>query len=84
LLIWLQHVVLDVCIVSVWEKQLTSGGITPFHRIVKDIFEMFNLTLAEYDTYLIITESVAVGCFALELISHLCVYLIESRASSIV
>ena len=84
LLIWLQHVVLDVCIVSVWEKQLTSGGITPFHRIVKDIFEMFNLTLAEYDTYLIITESVAVGCFALELISHLCVYLIESRASSII
>ena len=76
--------VLDVCIVSVWEKQLTTGGITPFHRIVQDVMSMFNLTLADYDTYLIITESVAVGCFALELISHLCVYIIESKALSIV
>lgn len=83
-LIWLQHVVLDVCIVSVWEKQLTTGGITPFHRIVQDVMSMFNLTLADYDTYLIITESVAVGCFALELISHLSAYIIESRALGII
>lgn len=82
--IWLQHVVLDVCIVSVWEKQLTTGGITPFHRIVKDIMAIFNLTLDDYDTYLIITESVAVGCFALELISHLSSYIIENKALSIV
>lgn len=83
-LIWLQHVVLDVCIVSVWEKQLTTGGITPFHRIVRDIMSMFNLTLADYDTYLIITESVAVGCFALELISHLSAYIIENKALGII
>lgn len=83
-LIWLQHVALDICIISVWEKQLTTGGITPFHRIVKDIFSIFNLTLADYDTYLIITESVAVGCFALELISHLAVYIIENKALGIV
>jgi len=70
-LIWLQHVVLDLCIVTVWEKQLTTGGITPFHRIVRDILSIFNLTLADYDTYLIITESVAVGCFSLELLSYL-------------
>lgn len=79
-LIWLQHIALDICIVSVWEKQLTSGEITPFHRIVKDIFEMFNLSLADYDAYLIITESVAVGCFALELISHLSVYIMTNKA----
>ena len=83
-LIWLQHVVLDICIVTVWEKQLTTGGITPFHRIVKDIMNMFNLTLADYDSYLIITETVAVGCFALELISHLSVYIIESKALNII
>lgn len=83
-LIWVQHVALDICIISVWEKQLTTGEITPFHRIVKDIFSVFNLTLVDYDTYLIITESVAVGCFALELISHLAVYIIESKALSIV
>jgi len=77
LLIWLQHIALDICIVTVWEKQLTSGGITPFHRIVQDILSMFNLTLADYDTYLIITEGVAVGCFGLELISHLAVYLLK-------
>lgn len=79
-LIWLQHVVLDLCIVTVWESQLTSGGITPFHRIVKDVFSMFNLTLADYDTYLIITESVAVGCFALELLSHLSEHIMKNMA----
>jgi hypothetical protein len=80
LLIWLQHVALDICIVSVWEKQLTTGEITPFHRIVKDVLSMFNLTLKDYDTYLIITEGVAVGCFALELISHLSVYIMTNKA----
>lgn len=83
-LIWLQHVVLDICIVTVWESQLTTGETTPFHRIVKDVLSMFNLTLADYDSYLIITESVAVGCFALELISHLSVYLMTNKASDIV
>jgi hypothetical protein len=77
LLIWIQHVALDICIVTVWEKQLTTGGITPFHRIVRDILSMFNLTLADYDTYLIITEGVAVGCFGLELVSHLSEYIIK-------
>jgi hypothetical protein len=80
-LIWLQHVVLDICIVTVWESQLTTGGITPFHRIVKDVFSMFNLTLDDYDTYLIITETIAVGCFALELISHLSVHIMTNMAS---
>lgn len=84
LLIWLQHVALDLCIVTVWEKQLTTGEITPFHRIVKDILAVFNLTLKDYDTYLIITESVAVGCFALELISHLSVYLMTNKALNII
>ena len=84
LLIWLQHVALDICIVSVWEKQLTSGGITPFHRIVKDILSMFNLTLEDYDTYLIITEGVTVACFALELISHFSVYLMTNKALNII
>lgn len=78
-LIWLQHIALDICIVSVWEKQLTTGGITPFHRIVQDVLSMFNLTLADYDTYLIITEGVAVGCFGLELISHLSEYLLKIK-----
>lgn len=83
-LIWLQHVVLDICIVTVWENQLTSGEITPFHRIVKDIMNTFNLSLSDYDAYLIVTETIAVGCFALELISHLSEYIIESKALSIV
>lgn len=83
-LIWLQHVALDICIVTVWEKQLTTGGITPFHRIVKDVLSMFNLTLDDYDTYLIITEGVAVGCFALELISHFSVYLMSNKALGII
>jgi hypothetical protein len=82
-LIWLQHVVLDICIVTVWEKNLTTGSLTPFHRIVKDIFAMFNLTLSDYDTYLLIVEGVAVGCFGLELISHLAVYLMTNRALNI-
>lgn len=83
LLIWLQHVVLKICIITVWEKQLTSGETTPFHRIVKDLLEIVNLKLTDYSTYLIITESVAVGCFGLELISYLSVYLMQNTASNI-
>jgi len=82
-LIWLQHVFLNICIITVWEHRLTNGEITPFHQIVKDILSMFNLTLVNYYEYLIITESVAVGCFALELISHLSVYLMKNKALNI-
>lgn len=75
LLIWLQHVILDICIFTVWEKQLITGEITPFHQIIKDILGLFNLTLDHYYTNLVIVEGVAVGCFGLELVSYLSDYI---------
>jgi hypothetical protein len=75
LLIWLQHVIFDVCVVTVWEKNFTKGSVTPFHKILRDVFRIFNITLEDYDTYLIIIESTAVGCFFLEILSYLSDYI---------
>jgi hypothetical protein len=73
--IFLQHVVFDVCIVSVWEHNLTKSEITPFHSVLEKILNTFNVTLAQYDKYLLVIEGVAVACFGLELLSHFSVYL---------
>lgn len=73
--IWLQHVIFDVCVVSVWEKNLTKSELTPFHSVLEKILKIFNISLLEYDTYLLVIEGVAVGCFGLELLSHFSVYI---------
>jgi hypothetical protein len=73
--IFLQHVVFDACIVSVWEQNLTKSELTPFHSVLEKILKIFNITLSQYDKYLLVIEGVAVACFGLELLSHFSVYL---------
>lgn len=67
LAIWIQHVVLKVCISVVAEKILTTNE-SPFHRL---IHELFGVTPGTFSNYLVTTETVAIGCFALELIANI-------------
>jgi hypothetical protein len=69
-IIWIQHVFLKVCISIVAEKVLTTNE-SPFHTLLQDLF---GLTPSTFSNYLVTSETVAIGCFALELISRTSVY----------
>jgi hypothetical protein len=77
-LIWVQHVVLKVCVVIVAEMDLTKTH-SPYYEIIGEVLhKFFNIKLIDFITYLIVAETVWVGCFGLELISKICEHLIYS------
>lgn len=67
--IWIQHVVLRVCVYVVAEKELTQT-ISPYSELIKELLHKYNITGDQFITYFILTETVGLGCFALELISR--------------
>lgn len=68
--IWVQHIFLKVCISIVAEKNLTKN-ISPFHTLLEDVFQ---ISSTDFSNYFITAETVALGCFGLELISRCSVY----------
>jgi hypothetical protein len=71
LIIWLQHIVLKVCISIVAEQTLTRSE-PPFFQIIRSIL---GISPSEFSTYFVIAETMAVGCFGLEIISNISVYI---------
>jgi len=68
-LIWIQHVVLKVCVVIVAEKGLTKNH-SPYYEIMGEFLnKIFNIQLSDFVTYLLVAETVAVACFGLEIVS---------------
>lgn len=67
LIIWIQHVVLKVCISVVAEKAFTENE-SPFHKLLEDLF---GISSSEFSNYLVTVETVAIGCFGLELLANL-------------
>jgi hypothetical protein len=67
-IVWLQHVFLKVCVLIVAEQNLTKNPATFFHKLVED---MFGISENEFGNYLMISETVALICFGLELISEI-------------
>lgn len=65
-LIWIQHILLKVCISVVAEKNFTNNT-SPFHTLLEDVFHIHP---ADFGNYFVVVETVAVGCLALELISR--------------
>jgi hypothetical protein len=72
-IIWLQHIFLKVCISIVAEQKLTQHE-PPFLKIIRDVLR---INPADFTTYFVIAETMAVGCLGLGLISRLSVYLHE-------
>ena len=68
-IIWIQHVLLRVCVYVVAEKELTQT-ISPYSELIKEFLNKYNITSKQFITYFIITETVGLGCFGLELISR--------------
>lgn len=74
-LIWIQHVVLKVCVVIVAEKGLTQHQ-SPYYEIMGEFLKkLFNVELNDFITYLLVAETVAVACFGLEIISKISEFL---------
>jgi hypothetical protein len=65
-IIWIQHIFLKVCISVVAEKNLTQN-ISPFHTLVEDLL---HISSNDFGNYFVTAETVALCCFALELISR--------------
>ena len=65
-LVWLQHIVLKVCVSIVAEKHLTKT-ISPFHELMETIFK---ISTNDYVNDYMIGETAVVLCLALELISR--------------
>jgi hypothetical protein len=72
-LIWLQHIFLQVCIVFIAERKLTNKE-PPFYEIVRNILHIEPI---QFTLHFVIAETIAVGCFGLELVSKLSVFLYE-------
>jgi len=73
LIIWMQHVFFKVCISIVAEQKLTNNE-PPFFQIIRDIL---HIQPTEFVNYFLVAETVWVGCFSLELLSKLSVFLYE-------
>jgi len=73
LVIWIQHVFFKVCISIVAEQKLTNNE-PPFFQIIRDIL---HIQPTEFINYFLVAETVWVGCFGLELLAKLSVYLYD-------
>lgn len=71
--IWLQHIFLQVCVFFIAERKLTNKE-PPFYEIIRDIF---HVEPEQFTIHFVVAETVAVSCFGLELISKLSVLLYE-------
>lgn len=73
LIIWIQHVFLKVCISIVAEQKLTQKE-PPFFQIIRDLLQ---IQPTEFVNYFLVAETTWVGCFALELLAKLSLFLYE-------
>ena len=71
--IWLQHILLHVCVVFLAEIDLTKKH-PPFYTVVENIT---GFKLEEYQVYFLLVETTAVGVFFLELIGKFSLFLFE-------
>ena len=72
-IIWIQHVFLKVCISIVAEQKLTNCE-PPFFQIIRNIL---HINPADFVNYFLVAETVWVGCFGLEIVSKLSVFIYE-------
>lgn len=71
LAVGVQHVVFKVCISTLAEEELTKTR-SPFYNLVEDIFQ---ISTNDFINYYLVAEITALGCFGLELISRVSMYL---------
>jgi hypothetical protein len=73
LAIWIQHVFLQVCVVFVAEMSLTNNE-PPFYTMLRNIT---SLNPEECTLYFLLAETIGVGCFFLEIVGKISLYIHE-------
>jgi hypothetical protein len=71
--IWLQHILLHVCVVFVAEIDFTKKN-PPFYTLVKNIT---GIRLEEYQVTFLLVETTAICCLFLELLGKFSLFLFE-------
>lgn len=71
-IIWLQHVVLKVCISTVAEERFTNSQ-APFFRIVTDLTNYFGISFDRFLENIVIAETIAISSLSLALIGRMSV-----------
>lgn len=71
--IWIQHIFLQVCVVFIAEVNLTNNE-PPFFTIIRDIT---SLNLNDYIIHFLVAETIGVGCFFLEILGKISIYIHE-------
>jgi hypothetical protein len=74
LVIWIQHVVLNVCVITLVEKDFTQKD-SPFYLLLDDILKLLNVDVYQVLNYIVVAETVAVACFGLEIVSKISEFL---------
>jgi len=67
--IFMQHIIFNVCLLIPMEERLTKQQ-TIFYPLIEKFLEPLGISINQFVTYLVISEGVAVGCFGLEILSH--------------
>lgn len=75
LAIWIQHIVLNVCVITLVEKDFTQKD-SPFYLLLGDILKLLNIDIYQVLNYIVVAETVAVACFGLEIVSVISNFLI--------
>lgn len=68
-IIFIQHIVFNVCLLIPMEERLTKQQ-TIFYPLLEKMLEPIGISINQFITYLVISEGTAVICFGLELLSH--------------
>jgi len=74
LIIWIQHLIFNICIVIVAEQGLTKNE-SPYTEFVKTFLDYFKIDINQFPIYFMITETIAVFLLGLEIISRCSFYL---------
>ena len=74
LIVWLHHIFLRVCIIIVSERNLTKKE-SPYFRIFEDLTGIDGESMVNY---LVVFETAAILCLALEIVCKICIMTYES------
>ena len=68
-LVFIQHIILNICILIPVEESLTNQK-TMFYQILEQVLLPFKVTIPHFISYIVVAEGFTTLCFGLELVSE--------------
>ena len=72
--VFIQHILLNVCVLIPIEEKLTNRK-TIFYPLIEQFLLPFHISIPQFITYIVIAEGFTTLCFGLELVSELSEYI---------